>query len=336
MIDSREKEIFLENHTDDVDMPVFKTPFNGYSVKFSPFYESRLAVATAQNFGILGNGRIHVLDLSPSAPTLSQFVSYDTADGVYDLSWSESHDSLLVAAIADGSVKIYDTALPPTANPIRSLQEHTREVHSTDYNPTRRDSFITSSWDDTVKLWTLDRPTSVRTFKEHAYCVYNATWNPRHSDVFCSASGDCTLRIWDVREPGSTMIIPAHDFEILSCDWNKYDDCMIATASVDKSVKLWDVRNYRVPISVLNGHGYAVRRIKFSPHKRNVLVSCSYDMTVCMWDFMVEDALVARYDHHTEFAVGVDMSVLVEGLLASTGWDELVYVWQQGMDPRAA
>ena len=42
-------------------MPVFKTPFNGYSVKFSPFYESRIAVATAQNFGILGNGRIHVL-----------------------------------------------------------------------------------------------------------------------------------------------------------------------------------------------------------------------------------------------------------------------------------
>uniref|UniRef100_A0A2N9ES46 Uncharacterized protein n=1 Tax=Fagus sylvatica TaxID=28930 RepID=A0A2N9ES46_FAGSY len=42
-------------------MPVFKTPFNGYSVKFSPFYESRIVVATAQNFGILGNGRIHVL-----------------------------------------------------------------------------------------------------------------------------------------------------------------------------------------------------------------------------------------------------------------------------------
>ena len=65
------------------------------------------------------------------------------------------------------------------------------------------------------------------------------------------------------------------------------------------------------------------------------MVSCSYDMTVCVWDFMVEDALVSRYDHHTEFAVGVDMSVLVEGLMASTGWDELVYVWQHGTDPRA-
>ena len=108
------------------------------------------------------------------------------------------------------------------------------------------------------------------------------------------------------------------------------------SASVDKSIKVWDVRNFRVPVSVLNGHGYAVRKVKFSPHSRSVIVSCSYDMTVCMWDFMVEDALIGRYDHHTEFAVGVDMSVLVEGLLASTGWDELVYVWQHGTDPRAS
>lgn len=71
-----------------------------------------------------------------------------------------------------------------------------------DYNVVRKDSFLSSSWDDTVKLWTVDRPASVRTFKEHAYCVYSAAWNPRHADVFASASGDCTARIWDVREPG--------------------------------------------------------------------------------------------------------------------------------------
>ncbi|KAL1212821.1 Peroxisome biogenesis protein 7 [Cardamine amara subsp. amara] len=297
-------------------MPVFKAPFNGYSVKFSPFYESRLAVATAQNFGILGNGRIHVLELAPGAPGVTESVAYDTADAVYDVCWSESHDSVLVAAIGDGSVKIYDTALPAPSNPVRSFQEHAREVHSVDYNPTRRDSFLTASWDDTVKLWAFDRPASIRTFKEHAYCVYQAVWNPKHGDVFASASGDCTLRIWDVREPGSTMIIPAHDFEILSCDWNKYDDCILATSSVDKTIKVWDVRSYRVPLAVLNGHGYAVRKVKFSPHRRSLIASCSYDMTVCLWDYMVEDALV--------------------GLMASTGWDELVYVWQQGMDPRAS
>ncbi|XP_047165331.1 peroxisome biogenesis protein 7-like [Vigna umbellata] len=123
-----------------------KPPFNCYSVKFSPFYENRLAVATAQNFGILGNGRLHVLILSPD-PSLpiAELASYDTADGVYDVAWSESHDSIVIVAMADGSVKLYDLAVPPTSNPIRSFPEHTREVHSADYNPVRRDSFLSSS-----------------------------------------------------------------------------------------------------------------------------------------------------------------------------------------------
>jgi hypothetical protein len=29
----------------------------------SPFVDNRLAVATAQNFGIIGNGRLHVLEV---------------------------------------------------------------------------------------------------------------------------------------------------------------------------------------------------------------------------------------------------------------------------------
>jgi len=44
-------------------MPVFKMEFNGYSVQFSPF-DDRLAVGAAQNFGIIGNGKQYVLQVS--------------------------------------------------------------------------------------------------------------------------------------------------------------------------------------------------------------------------------------------------------------------------------
>lgn len=42
----------------------FKTDFNGYAVKFSPFEDGRIAVATSQNFGIIGNGRQYVLQVT--------------------------------------------------------------------------------------------------------------------------------------------------------------------------------------------------------------------------------------------------------------------------------
>ena len=39
--------------------------FNGYAVKYSPFFDSRIAVASSQHFGLVGNGRLYVLGLTP-------------------------------------------------------------------------------------------------------------------------------------------------------------------------------------------------------------------------------------------------------------------------------
>ena len=39
--------------------------FNGYAVKYSPFFDSRIAVAASANFGLVGNGRLYILGLTP-------------------------------------------------------------------------------------------------------------------------------------------------------------------------------------------------------------------------------------------------------------------------------
>ena len=40
--------------------------FNGSAVKYSPFLDNRLAVAASANFGLVGNGRLYVLELTPN------------------------------------------------------------------------------------------------------------------------------------------------------------------------------------------------------------------------------------------------------------------------------
>lgn len=58
------------------------------------------------------------------------------------------------------------------------------------------------------------------------------------------------------------------------------------------------------------------------------MASCSYDMTVRLWDIASPaNPLVQTWGHHTEFAVGLDFSLLADGQLASAGWDEQVALW---------
>jgi peroxin-7 len=92
---------------------------------------------------------------------------------------------------------------------------------------------------------------------------------------------------------------------------------------------------------MMAGHGYAVRRLAWSPHESDVLISASYDMTVRVWTdgsristprmaIAVPSGAgrqLGLMNRHTEFATGVDWCLFGEGWVASAGWDERVLLW---------
>lgn len=50
-------------------------------------------------------------------------------------------------------------------------------------------------------------------------------------------------------------------------------------------------------------HRYAVRKVIFSPHAENILASCSYDMSVKLWDAAApEDALIRHDPQNCNFS----------------------------------
>jgi hypothetical protein len=49
------------------------------AVKFSPFLKGRLAIACAQNFGIVGNGSVVVVQAQEMG--LQRVAAFDTVDG---------------------------------------------------------------------------------------------------------------------------------------------------------------------------------------------------------------------------------------------------------------
>lgn len=53
-------------------------------------------------------------------------------------------------ACGDGSVKLYDMNVPEF--PVMNFHEHKREAFSVAWSPVTKDTFVSSSWDGTVKL----------------------------------------------------------------------------------------------------------------------------------------------------------------------------------------
>jgi peroxin-7 len=132
--------------------------------------------------------------------------------------------------------------------------------------------------------------------------------------------------------------------EALTHDWNKYRSTVLAVGGVDRIIRVFDIRQPSGPVQLLQGHDYAVRKVAWSPHLPDLLLSASYDMTCRVWSdggggggsggatdgkggTMLPREL-GRMGRHTEFVTGVDWCLFgAEGWAASCGWDGRVCVW---------
>lgn len=310
----------------------FHTDLMGYSVQFSPFQEHQVAVATAQHFGIIGQGAVLVLDTQRGVPV--KIAEFRTKDGAFDCCWSEIVPNHLLSSCGDGSIKLWDCNLPGSG-PVMEFREHKAEVYAIDWNLVGKRFFVSGAWDNALKLWDPQRGISLRTFLGHTGCIYSARWSPYRDEIFASSSGDCSIRIWDSNVPNPVQTFRGHDFEVLSLDWNKYNSNILVSGSVDRSIRVWDLRSTARPVVELLGHEFAVRRVKCSPHSETTVLSASYDMSVGLWDYSRPPpaSLVEKYDHHSEFVVGIDFNLFREGQFASCAWDEHVCIWNYGEKP---
>jgi len=259
---------------------------HGYSIKFSPYFPHRLACATSQYYGIVGTGTLFVLDTESSGLRICQ--QFEWSDGLFDLTWAENNENILVTAGGDGSIQVWDVTQPN--GPLKVLKEHDKEVNAVEWSQTRDEHFILSaSWDKLIKLWDINSNQSINTFPGHEHLVYQVSWSPHIPASFASASGDRSVRLWDCRDTsGCSVRLAGHDGE---------------------------------------GHRYAIRRIRTSPFVGSRLSSASYDFTVKFWDVDQGTVCIDTVEHHSEFVYGLDYNMHVPGQMADCGWDELIHVY---------
>jgi len=300
-------------------------------VAWSPYYGNLLAVAASQNYGIAGAGQLSVLQREPDGRILEK-TRLEWPDGLFGVCWSEEHENHLLSCSGDGTVQLWDLGLANhTRGPLRVFKGHSKEVMSIDWCQTRGTPlFLSGSWDCGVNMWDPSADVPVSTFREHLGQVYEVAWSPRKPGVFASCATDGTLKIWDSRSGHSGQTFQAHQHEVLSCDWNKYQENTVVTGSVDKTIRGFDLRAGpgAPPLFTLEGHRYAVRRVKCSPHHPTRIASSSYDFTTRVWDPTLQgpSKCVRVFNDHSEFVIGLDYNIHVRNVLADCSWDERVVI----------
>jgi WD40 repeat protein len=144
-----------------------------------------------------------------------------------------------------------------------------------------------------VCLWDLAIGALQQTIDGHQSLDYDES--PAHESVAfspdgrliasCSANG--IVRLWDPKTGAITQIFDDDDYESpVQIMTFSPDGLFLVSGSYESPiVRLWNTTTGAIT-QTLDGHSYAINSVTFSPDSR-LLVSCSADHTVCLWDLEI-------------------------------------------------
>lgn len=138
---------------------------------------------------------------------------------------------------------------------------HVAQLTSGDWHPYRKEEFLTSSMDSTLRIWELNNPRSQKTvIKVRAQGGLKATPNSccynRDASFIAAGCADGSIQIWDTRK---MFVSPTHCIrnahqrgsEVTSISFS-YSANELLSRSVDETMKLWDVRSLHKPLHTFN------------------------------------------------------------------------------------
>lgn len=192
----------------DFDSPTSKTALStlqGHdraitSIDFSSHHADVLATCALDGFLFLWDAR------TPKKPTLRLSDWFESASQVK----FNKQDGHILASSHGGHLHVWDTR--KGAEPVRTISAHTRKIYSIDWHKKRRDHIVTSSFDQSIKLWSsaqgdsmekeTGRPLHAREVRT-GYPVYSAQFTPFDDLVLALPHrGDLGLHAYDLQPSG--------------------------------------------------------------------------------------------------------------------------------------
>ncbi|KAF4795669.1 Peroxisomal targeting signal 2 receptor [Turdus rufiventris] len=236
---------------------------HGYAVEFSPYCPGRVACAAAQYYGMAGCGTLAVLEQNEAGIVLLR--SFDWNDGLFDVTWSENNENVLITCSGDGSLQIWDMA--KTKGPLQVYKEHTLEAYSVDWSQTRGEQLVVSgSWDQTAKL--LDSILYQNKIDQLESKFPLVIMCPCEN-LLVTGAVDCSLKGWDlrnIRQP--VFVLLGHTYAIRRVKFSPFHATILASCSYDFTVRFWDFSKPNPLLETVEHHTEFTCGLDLSLHKR--------------------------------------------------------------------
>ena len=138
---------------------------------------------------------------------------------------------------------------------------------------------ISGSFDQTVKVWSIDPPQLLLPLTGHTGYVWSVCCDPSCSRIV-SASSDKTIKIWNSASGDciATLTTPSS----VSCVCFSSDGKYILSGGADKLMRMWDGDSYEL-LHSLAGHTNSVKYVAINP-SISCIASASNDSTIRIWD----------------------------------------------------
>lgn len=159
-----------------------------------------------------------------------------------------------VAAIADGSLRLYDLGrgryrtMRDSGSPVTAMATATQTA----------DELVIGGQDAAVRIYSLRRNRVLQTFHAHADGVSALAW-AREAGLIASGSRDRSIKVWDPNSPASLKTLSGHEGTITALAFTP-DGRHLVSASEDHTIRLWDLASGRLEHTFI-GHTAAVRAI---------------------------------------------------------------------------
>uniref|UniRef100_A0A8R7VEX9 Uncharacterized protein n=1 Tax=Triticum urartu TaxID=4572 RepID=A0A8R7VEX9_TRIUA len=142
-------------------------------------------------------------------------------------------------------------------NCLKTFEEQSRAITELKFNPEETNSFASTSWDNTVKVWSLDSPKSKYTLSGHLSCVHCLDFFTCDGQQYLiSGSRDKTAKIWDLQKEECVHTLE-HESAVIFVR-SHANLPVLVTGTWDCAVHVWSSTDFRLKTILQLGPGSGV------------------------------------------------------------------------------